>query len=107
MLGAALESGKTRLKKLKISGIYNNGNFETTKPLTISLPHIDGVGALFINNRIMTGTFEFVMRGTAPKPASVEMKIIESGQRKYSIAEIINNLDIGYMRAFTRSNNKF
>ena len=42
-----------------------------------------------------------------PKPASVEMKIIESGQRKYSIAEIINNLDIGYMRAFTRSNNKF
>lgn len=107
ILGAALESGKTRLKKLKISGIYNNGNFETSRPLTISMPHVEGVGALFINNRVMTGTFEFVLRGTAPKPASVEMTINESGRRRYSITDIINNLDIGYMRAFTRSHEKY
>ena len=106
-LGAALESGKTRLKKLKISGIYKNGNFETTKPFTISMAHVDGVGALFINNRVMTGTFEFVLRGTAPKPASIEMTLTESGRRQYSITDIINNLDIGYMRAFTKTNNKF
>ncbi len=107
ILGAALESGKTRLKKLKISGTYNSGNFETTRPFTISTAHVDGVGALFINNRVMTGTFEFVLRGTAPKPESIEMTLTESGRRQYSITNIINNLDIGYMRAFTRSNDKF
>ncbi len=103
---AALESGATRINKLKMVGTYNNGNFETTKPFTLSMQNIDAVGALFINNRIMTGTFEFILRGTAPKPVSVEMNINEYGTRKYSINELINNLDIGYMRAFTRKNNQ-
>ena len=107
VLSAALESGKTELKKLKIVGIYKNGNFETTRPLTISMKHIEGVGALFINNRIMTGTFEFVLRGTAPQPASIELNINENGRRTYSITEIINNLDLGYMRAFLKTHNKF
>lgn len=106
-LAAALESGKTQIKKLKIVGTYNNGDFETTRPLTISMRHIEGVGALFINNRVMTGTFEFVMRGTAPQPASIELNINEYGKRKYSITDIINNLDLGYMRAFIKTHNKF
>ena len=107
ILSSALESGDTELKKLKIQGVYNNGNFETTRPLTLSMHHIDAVGALFINDKIMTGTFEFVLRGTAPKPASIELNIDEYGKRNYSISQIINNLDIGYMRAFVKQNKKF
>lgn len=106
-LASALESGITKIKKLKIQGIYNNGNFETTKPFTLSMRHVDAVGALFINNRVMTGTFEFIMRGTAPKPSSIQMNINESGKRTYSITEIINNLDIGFMRAFIRNHTQF
>lgn len=107
VLSNALESGESRLKKLKITGVYNNGNFETTKPLTLALHHIDAVGALFINNRVMTGTFEFIMRGTAPKPSRIELNLNEFGKRTYSINDIINRLDIGYMRAFTKTHNTF
>ena len=106
-LSAALESGKTQIKKLRLVGIYNNGDFETTQPFTLSMRHVDGVGALFINNRVMTGTFEFIMRGTSQKPHALELSINEYGKRTYSITEIINNLDLGYMRAFVRTHNKF
>ena len=106
-LSSILESGTTRLKRLKIVGKYNNGNFETTEPLTISMPHVDGVGALFINNNIVTGTFEFVMRGTAIKPATVEISINEKNKRYYSLSEILKNIDVGYMRAFVNSNTTF
>lgn len=107
VLSSALESGTCQLKKLKIQGTYNNGNFETTRPFTIALRHLDGVGALFINNKVMTGTFEFILRGTAPQQSSVELNINEFGKRTYSIADIINKLDIGYMRAFIKSNDKY
>jgi len=107
ILSAALESGETAIKNMKILGKYSNGNFETTKPLTISMRHVDGVGAIFINNRVMTGTFDFVLRGTATKPATIELDIDEYGKRNYSISQIINNLDIGYMRAFVKQNKKF
>ena len=107
VLSSALESGESRLKKLKLQGIYNNGNFETTKPFTLALHHIDGVGALFINNKVVTGTFEFIMRGTAPKPSQIELNLNESGKRTYSINDIINRFDIGYMRAFTKTHDKF
>ena len=106
-LAATLESGKTYIKKLKIVGKYNNGNFETTRPMTISMRHVEGVGAIFINNKITTGTFDFVLRGTAPKPAKISLDINENGRRTYSITDVINNLDIGFMRAFIRTHNKF
>ena len=106
-ISSALESGATRIKKLKIFGKYKNGNFETTRPFTISMQHVDGVGALFINDKVMTGTFEFVMRGTAPNPANIELTITDTGRRTYSINDIINNLDAGFMRAFVKTHNKY
>lgn len=106
-LANALESGKTQIKKLKIVGKYKNGNFETTRPLTISMRHVDGTGAIFINNHILSGTFDFIMRGTAPKPEKISLDINENGKRTYSITNVINNLDIGFMRAFIKTHNKF
>ena len=106
-LSYALESGTTRIKKLKLVGKYNNGNFETTRPMTISMRHVECVGAIFINNKITTGTFDFVLRGTAPKPATISLDINENGRRTYSITELINNMDIGFMRAFIRTHDKF
>ena len=69
--------------------------------------HVEGVGAIFINNKITTGTFDFVLRGTAPKPANISLDINENGKRTYSITELINNLDIGVMRAFIKTHDKF
>ena len=71
------------------------------------MQHVDGVGALFINDNVMTGTFEFVMRGTAPNPANIELTITDTGRRTYSINEIINNLDAGFMRAFVKTHNRY
>lgn len=105
-LASALESGTTHIRKLKLVGIYNNGNFETTTPFILSMHNTDAVGALFINNKVMTGTFEFIMRGISPKPISLEMNIDEYGKRRYSLNEILNKMDISYMRAFIRNNNK-
>ena len=106
-LSYALETGATQIKKLKLIGKYRNGNFETTRPMTISMRHVEGVGAIFINNKITTGTFDFVLRGTAPKPANISLDINENGKRTYSITELINNLDIGFMRAFIKTHDKF
>jgi hypothetical protein len=106
-ISSAMESGITQIKKLKIYGKYSNGNFETTRPLTISMRHVEGVGGIFINKRIMTGTFDFVMRGTAPQPVKISLDINDNGRRSYSVNEIINNLDVGFMRAFIRTHNKY
>lgn len=106
-LASALEGGKSQIKKIKIVGKYSNGDFETTRPMTISMRHVDGTGAIFINNKTLSGTFDFIMRGTAPKPAKISLDINENGRRTYSITNVINNLDIGFMRAFIKTHDKF
>ena len=100
---SALESGSTQIKKLKIQGVYNNGNFETTKPFTLSLRNVEGTGNLSINNKIVTGTFEFIMRGVALYPVSLDVIINEQGKRNYPIHDILDKLDIGYMHAYIKS----
>ena len=55
-----------RLKSLHIIGNYDRGNFETTEPLTLSLPHVDGTGTMKITDGQMLAQFYLVLRGTAP-----------------------------------------
>ena len=106
-LSDALNGGESRLKSMHLIGHYENGNFESTEPLTISLPHVDGTGALKIIDGQMSANFYLVLRGTAPEPAPIDLSINTSGERTYSLSEIMQNFDPSYMRQFVKNHDKF
>lgn len=106
-LSDALNGGESRLKSMHIIGHYENGNFETTEPLTISLPHVDGTGALKIIDTQMSANFYLVLRGTAPEPAPIDLSINTNNERTYSLSEIMQNFDPSYMRQFVKNHDKF
>ena len=99
--------GETQIKKLRLIGDYNNGDFITTKPMVLSLRHTDIIGGLAITNGTMTAEFDVTMRGTAPTPPTIELSILSDGTRNYSLSNIMQKLDIGYMRAFIKTHDKF
>lgn len=106
-LSSALTGGETKLKQMRIIGDYSNGNFITTRPLEISMRHVDGVGGLAIQDGQMTAEFDFTLRGTAPTPATISLSILPNVARKFSLSEIMQNFDSGFMRAFIKTHNKF
>ncbi len=106
-LMAALENGLTRIKNMRIIGKYNNGNFGTTEPLTISMRHTDAIGTLSIEHGAMTAKLSMSMRGTAPDPVTVSVAIAPNGKRGYSISEIMRYFDPAFMRSFIRNHDKF
>ncbi len=106
-LADALTSGETRLKTMRLIGEYNNGNFITTAPIELSMRHTDAIGGLAITDGFMTAEFNLTLRGTAPKPATIELSILPNGDRNYSLSEIMKNLDTSYMRAFIKTHDKF
>lgn len=106
-LADALTSGETRLKTMRLIGEYNNGNFITTAPIELSMRHTDAIGGLAITDGFMTAEFNLTLRGTAPKPATIELSILPNGNRSYSLSEIMKNLDTSYMRAFIKTHDKF
>ena len=106
-LSYALNGGQTRLKSLHIIGHYENGNFETTEPLALSLPHVDATGALKIYDGQITARFYLVLRGTAPEPAPIDLTINSNGERTYSLSEIMQNFDPSYMRQFVKNHDRF
>ena len=106
-LATALNDGQTRLKSLHIVGKYNRGNFETTEPMTLSVPHADATGALQINDGKMSAQFYLVLRGTAPEPAPIDIEILPTGERNYSLSEIMRNFDPAFMREFVRTHDRY
>ena len=106
-LSDALNGGVSKLKSLHIIGHYDMGNFETTEPLSLSLPHVDATGALKIYDGTMSARFYIVLRGTAPEPAPIDLDIMENGNRTYSLSEIMQNFDPAYMRQFVKNHDRF
>lgn len=106
-LSNALGGGETKLKQLQLIGKYDNGNFITTKPLTLSMRHTNCIGGLAITDGQMTAELDLTLRGTAPTPVTIELSIMPDNERKYSLSEIMQNLDTGFMRAFVKTHNKF
>ena len=106
-LANALTGGETRLKSMHIIGNYDRDNFITTEPIKISMRHTDGVGGLAITDGMMTAEFDLTLRGTAPEPATIALSVLPNGDRKYSLSEIMQNIDPGFMRAFVKTHNKF
>ena len=106
-LSYALEKGESEIKNIHIIGKYKNGNFETTKPVALSLRHTDGVGELSISDGLMSASFDLVLRGTSPIPAPIDLTINPDGTRKYSLSDIMVNFDPTFMRDFVSTHNKF
>ena len=103
----ALESGTTVIKNMRVIGKYTQGNFATTKPLTISVRHADIVGALNITDNAMTAKLNIAMRATAPDAVTASVTIAPNGQRKYSLTEIMRSFDPAFMREFIKTHDKF
>lgn len=106
-LANALETGTTQIKKMRIIGEYNGGNFETTTPLTMSMRHADAVGTLNISRGEMLATIDLVMRGTSPLPAAISLRIMPNGARDYSLSQIMINFDPDFLRDFVKTHNRF
>lgn len=106
-LANALTSGETKIKTMRIIGTYDDGNFITTQPIELSMRHTTAVGGLAITDNQMTAEFDLTLRGTAPTPVTIELGITPNGARNYSLSEIMQNLDPGFMRAFVKTHDKF
>ena len=106
-LANTLGGGETKIKKMRIIGDYNSGNFITTKPIVLSVRHTDIIGGLAITDGNMTAEFDITMRGTGPTPATITLSVLPDGTRNYSLSDIMQNLDTGYMRAFIQTHDKF
>ena len=92
---------------MRVIGKYTQGNFATTKPLTISVRHADIVGALNITDNAMTAKLNIAMRATAPDAVTASVTIAPNGQRKYSLTEIMRSFDPAFMREFIKTHDKF
>ncbi|MBR3930088.1 MAG: hypothetical protein IKJ62_00710 [Alphaproteobacteria bacterium] len=106
-LSNAFSGGETQLKSLHLVGDYSQDRFITTRPLEISIRHTTGIGGLAITDGMMTAELDLTMRGTAPTPVTIQLGILPDGTRQYSLSEIMQNLDTGFMRAFVKTHDKF
>jgi len=107
VLARALESGTTPIKKMRIVGTYNMGNIKNTRPITLSMRYIDASGDFKIIDNKMFASLQFILRGTSPNPAPIEVSVYDDGYRDYYLYEIMNTFDADYMREFTKSHNQF
>ncbi len=106
-LMTALASGVTRIKNMRVIGKYERGNFETTKPFTISMYHTDAVGALNITDNLMTAKMDIPMRAVAPDPVTVSLTVAPNGKRGYSLSELMRYFDPAFMRGFIKTHDMF
>jgi hypothetical protein len=106
-LARALGGGETKIKNMRIIGDYKDGNFVTTRPIELSMRHTNAIGGLAIQNGKMTAEFDLTLRGTAPTPVTIELGILPDNSRSYSLSEIMQSLDTGFMRAFVKTHDKF
>ncbi|MBO7509002.1 MAG: hypothetical protein J6T57_01875 [Alphaproteobacteria bacterium] len=107
MLMTALESGITKIKSMRVIGRYENGVFNTTTPMQISMRHADAIGAMTLERNAMTAKLDISMRAAAPDPVTVSVSIAPNGRRGYSLSEIMRYFDPAFMRSFIRTHDKF
>ncbi len=106
-LATALDSGETQIKDLRIVGKYENGDFITSAPIALRMPHVDATGAMDISDGQMMVVLNMILRGTSPAPQPIELRILPDGARSYSLTEIMRNFDAGFMRGFIRTHTRF
>ena len=103
----ALTGGITPIKKMHIVGTYNDGDIETTKPLTLSMPYTDASGTFEIKDDKMTTKLSLVLRGTSTDPKPIDLTIYPNNKREFSLSDIMMHFDPGYMHNFVTYHNQF
>ncbi len=106
-LGDALDGGMTRIKKMRITGTWDDNSFASTEPFTLSMKHADATGTIQINSKQMAVNMELVLRGTSPSPAAIAMTILPNGGRDYSLSQIMIDFDADFLRDFVATHDKF
>lgn len=106
-IARALDGGETALKEMQITGTFSGNDFSTTSPFTISMRHADAFGTMQIRDNMMTATMNILMRATSPDPTRIAVSVAPDGKRRYSLSEIMMNLDPTYMRVFIENHNRF
>ncbi len=107
ILSNALEQGITPIKKMRIIGIYDKGNIQTTKPISLSVKYSDITGNLQITDNKMTADLQLILRGTSPVQTPIGLTIYPNNKREYSLSEIMISFDPEYMRTFIQSHDRF
>ncbi len=107
ILSAALDSGASRIKKLRLTGYYNGGNFTSTEPFSLALHHADAAGMLSIMDGQVEMKVNMIMRGTSPDPSPIAITIMPDGTRNYSLSQIMMNFDPDFLRGFVATHDKF
>lgn len=107
VLSRAMTGGETKIKEMRLTGTYSDGNFVSTEAINLSARHTEIIGGLAITNGLMTAEFDIIMRGTAPDVATIELGILPNGERQYSLSDIIGDLDINFMQAFLETHDRF
>ena len=103
----ALKSGITQIKKMHITGSYENGDIRTTLPLSLSMKHVDASGTFEIINNEMSAKLNLLLRGTSASPKPIDIIIYPNDTRDFSLSEIMMHFDPEYMRSFVISHDKF
>ena len=106
-LSRAMTGGESKIQDMRIVGTYSNGNFISTEAINLSTRHTNIVGGMAIKDGQMTAEFDIIMRGTSPEPATIQLGLLPSGGRQYSLSEIMKNFDVKFMRAFLETHDRF
>jgi hypothetical protein len=102
----ALSGGRTAIKELSVTGEYSGGDFRTLRPFLMTARHTDATGHLSILNNAARIRANVVLRGTNPLPRPIALDISD-GRRDYAISDILQNIDLEYLREFIRTRDKF
>ena len=106
-LSRALTDGESKIQDMRVVGTYSDGNFISTEAINLSTRHTNIIGGMAITDGLMTAEFDIIMRGTSPETNTIQLGILPGGGRQYSLSEIMQNLDIGFMRAFIKTHDYF
>lgn len=103
----AISGGKTKVKTLRIIGEYEKGKFQTTKKLSLMAKHTEMTGNLQLENGKISAQLEILLRGASVQPKPIFLKILPTGERKYSLTEVMQTIDTAYMSEFVRTHHQF
>ena len=100
----ALSGGDTKIKSLRVSGIYENGKFQTNKKFLLTARNTEMSGNLQLQEGKLSAQIGILLRGSSPDPRPISLNIMPNGERNYSLSEIMMVLDPDYMADFIRVN---
>jgi hypothetical protein len=69
--------------------------------------HTEITGNLQLEDGKMSAHLDIFLRGASVQQKPISLKVLPTGERKYSLTEIMQTIDIAYMEEFIRTHNQF